>query len=109
MKVLLFILISFIITTSTRAGMFSDEIKIGSNATTSKLELRLNSSYKKITKANIVILNAKGKKVNEFKCAIKKGSNTVCMQDALNLDEGVYTVNMTVKKKTSSTKFVLFK
>ncbi len=109
MKSLLFILFSFVFTNATFAGSLSDEIKIGSNAITSKLEIRLTNTYKKNIRANVLILNAEGKEVNAFKCEIKKGSNAVCMQDALSLAEGTYTVRMTVKKKTSSTKFVLFK
>ena len=109
MKSLIFILFSFIFILSANAGNVLDDIKIDSNAKTSKLEIRFNSNYKKQLKANVVILNAAGKEVGVFKCDINKGSNVVCMHNALNLEEGIYTVALTVKKNTSSTKFVLFK
>ena len=107
MKSLLFIL-TLIFATSAYAYNLSDKIKIGSNAKTSKLEIRCNSKRTKILKANVVIINANGKEVRAFKCDIKKGKNAVCMQDALTLDEGIYTVKMMIKNKTSSTKLVLF-
>ena len=109
MRLLLFILFSFIFLTDVDASNLLYKIKIGSNAKTSKLEIRLNSAHKKNLQANVIIINAEGKEVNAFKCEIINGLNAVCMQEALNLEEGIYTVKMRVKKKTSSTKFVLFK
>ena len=109
MRLLLFILMNFICAIPADAGNPVDKIKLGSNAKTDNIEIRFNSTYKNNLTANVVVLNAEGKEVSVFKCDIKKGMNAVCLENALNLDEGIYTVNMTVKRKTSSTKFVVFK
>lgn len=109
MRSLLFILISCICTTTAEASNLLDKINIGSNSKTNNLEVRFNSTDKRVLTADVVILNAIGEKVSVFKCNIKQGMNAVSLQNALNLKEGVYTVSMTVKKRTSSTKFVLFK
>lgn len=95
--------------TATSAGVIREKFKIGSNAKTSTLEIKFNSTYKKNLPANFIIFNEEGKRVSAFQCEIIKGSNVVCLQDALNLKEGIYTVEMTLKKRKSSTKFVLFK
>ena len=109
MNVFATILISFLLCTATIAGVPRGKITISSNAKTSLLEIKFNSTHKKSLQANVVILNAKGKQVSAFKCEIVKGLNVVSMHEALNLKEGIYTVEMTVKKKKSSTKFLLFK
>ena len=109
MKFILTIFFSLILVAVADANNLSDKIKIGSNAKTSELEIRYNSNSKKNTAANVMIIDANGKEVSSFTCQIKRGSNVVCLHDALNLTEGLYTVKMTVKKKTTSTKFVLFK
>ena len=108
MKFILSIFFSFIFVATAIAGNLSDKIKVGSNAKTSELEIRYNSNSKKNTTANVVITDADGKEVSAFTCEIKKGSNAVCLHDALNLKEGIYTVKMTVNNKMSSTKIVLF-
>ena len=109
MKCIFSIFLSFILTASVYAGSINDKITIGSNAKTSKLEIKYNSNYKKNLQANVIILDAEGNEVEAFICKIFKGANAVCMQDALNLKEGIYTVALTVKNKTFTTKFVLFK
>ena len=108
MKFIFSIFFSFIFVASADANNLSDKIKIGSNAKTSELEIKYHSNSKKNITANVVITDAEGKEVSAFKCEIKKGSNAVCMHNALNLKEGIYTVKMTVKNKISSTKIVLF-
>ena len=108
MKFILTIFLSLILLAATHAGNLSDKIKIGSNAKTSELEIRYNSNSKKNLPAQVIIIDAEGKEVSAFICDIKKGSNAVCLHDALKLKEGIYTVNMIVKKKRSSTKIILF-
>ena len=108
MKVFSTILILFFFCTATTAGISSEKIRITSNAKTSLLELKFNSTYKKNFQANIVITNAEGKQVSIFKCEIVKGLNVVILHEALNFKEGIYTVEMTVKKRKSSTQFILF-
>lgn len=108
MKFFLTIFFSFVFVAVAHAANLSDKIKIGSNAKTSELEIRYNSNSKKNITANVIITDAEGKEVSAFKSEIKKGSNAVCLHNALNLEEGVYTVKMTIKNKISSTKIVLF-
>ncbi len=109
MKFILSIFFTFVFVAAANADNLSDKIKIGSNAKTSELEIRYNSNSKRNITANVVITDAEGKAVGAFTCEIKKGSNAVCLHDALNLKEGIYTVKMTTKNKISSTKIVLFK
>ena len=108
MKFILNIFFSFIFAATASAGDAKSKITIGSNAKTSTLEIKFNSTHKKNFPANVAIINAEGKQVILFKCEIEKGLNVVSLHDALNLKEGIYTVEMTVKKRKSSTKFVLF-
>ena len=108
MKFFLTIFFSFIFFAVADANVISEKIKIGSNAKTSKLEIRYNTKSKKNKTAKVFITDVRGKEVCNFTCAIKKGSNAVCMQDALDLTEGIYTVKMVVGNKISSTKLVLF-
>ena len=108
MKIFTTILISLLFYISTIAGIPCERIRISSNAKTSTLEIKFNSTYKKNLQANVAIINAEGKQVSAFKCEIVKGLNVVSLQEALKLKEGIYTVEMTVKKRKSSTKFVLF-
>ena len=91
------------------AGNSLSRIRIVSNAKTSCLEIKFFSNNKKNLQGNVVIIDAAGNNVRSFRCEIVKGSNAVCLQDALNLKEGIYTVELNVKKRKSSTKFVLFK
>ena len=109
MKYLLSIFFTFSIIVNVVAGNINDKITIASNAKTDKLEIKYKSNYKRNLKANVVIIDEEGEQVRSFKCNIIKGSNTICMQDALDLKEGIYTVELTVKNKKSSTKLVLFK
>ena len=108
MKIFATILISLLFYSATIAGITREKITISSNAKTSTLEIKFNSTYKKNLKANVAIINAEGEKVSAFKCEIVKGLYVVSLQEALKLKEGIYTVEMTVKKRKSSTKFVLF-
>ena len=108
MKFILNIFFSFLFAATASAGDSKGKITIGSNAKTSTLEIKFNSTHKKNFPANVAIINAEGKKVSLFKCEIVKGLNVVSLLEALNLKEGIYTVEMTVKKRKSSTKFVLF-
>lgn len=107
MKVLLTIF-SFFILASAIAVPF-DEIKVGSNAKTSSLEIKYNSTHKKNKKAVVSMVDEKGNSVNSFKIAIKKGSNIIPLVCANELNEGLYTINILVKKKTLSTKLMIFK
>ena len=109
MKVFSIFLISFLFYTATIAGIKHEKIKISSSLKTSSLELKFNSTHKKNLQAYVAIISAEGKQVSAFKCEIVKGLNAVCLHEALNLNEGIYTVEMTVNKRKSSTKFVLFK
>lgn len=109
MKVFSTFLICFLFYTATIAGINREKIRISSNSKTSSLELKFNSTHKKNLQAYVAIINAEGKQVSAFKCEIVKGLNVVSLHEALNLNEGIYTVEMTVQKRKSSTKFVLFK
>ncbi len=94
---------------STNAGIAKDKITISPNSKTSQLEIKYQSKFRKKLTGKVVILNATGSAVETFNCDITNGLNTICMQNAMNLTEGIFTVHITVKNKTSSTKFVLFK
>ena len=109
MKILVFIFSIFLFVTAVNAGIVPARILVGSNAKTSTLEIRFNSTHKKNIKAVVYIFNAAGKEVNNFNCDIKQGINAVCLKDALSLKEGIYTVKLALKKKTFSTTFLLFK
>ena len=108
MKLFLTIIFSISLVTGAKASSFIDKIKIGSNAKTSELEIRYNCNKNKVQTANVVITDAAGDDVSSFTCEIKKGSNAVCMHNALQLPEGIYTVKMMVKKKVFTSKIVLF-
>ena len=108
MKFILNIFFGFFFAATAIAGDFNNKITIGSNAKTSTLEIKFNSTHKKYFPAHVAIINAEGEQVSAFKCEIVKGLNVVSLQEALKLKEGIYTVEMTVKKRKSSTKFVLF-
>ena len=85
-----------------------DEIKVGTNAKTASLEIKYTSTHKKNREAAVSILDEKGNIVNSFKISINKGENIIPLADALSLKEGLYTVNILVKKKTLSTKLMIF-
>ena len=102
----IFSFLQFIATAN--GGIAKEKITISPNAKTSQLEIKYQSKFKKKLSGKVVILNAAGNEVKNFTCDIINGSNTICMQNALNLAEGIFTVQLTVKNKTSSTKFVLF-
>lgn len=107
MKVFFTSLLSFFFLTSVIA-MPTDEIKIGSNAKTSSLEVRFNSSHKKSRKAVVSIINEKGIIVNSYKAIILKGENVIAVNNLPGLKEGLYTINILVKRKTLSTKLMIF-
>ena len=88
--------------------MPTDEIKIGSNAKTSSLEVRFNSSTKKSRKVVVSIINEKGIIVNSYKAIILKGENVIAVNNLPGLKEGLYTINILVKRKTLSTKLMIF-
>ena len=108
MKLFLTIVFSISLIAGAEASSFIDKIKINSNAKTSELEIRYNSNKNKVRKAVVIITDAAGNDVSSFTCEIKKGSNAVCMHNALQLPEGLYTVKMMVKKKMYTSKIVLF-
>ena len=108
MKFILTIFLSFIFIATACAGDSKNKITIVSNAKTCKLEIKFISNYKKNLQRNVVIIDVEGNEVKSFKCILIKGSNTISMQDALDLKEGIYTNELEVKNKKSSTKFVLF-
>ena len=108
MKIFSTFLIFFLFYTATFAGTNREKIRISSNPKSSLLELKFNSTHKKNLQGYVAIINVEGKQVSAFKCEIVKGLNVVSLQEALKLKEGIYTVEMTVKKRKSSTKFVLF-
>lgn len=109
MRLLILILFSSVFGVTAKAATKEDKIKIVSNATSSTLEIVFNSNKKQDKQASVVIIDELGNEVKAFKCEIYKGLNAVCLEEALDLKEGIYTVKLTVKKKTISTKFVLFK
>ena len=109
MRLILFIFLNFIFVSVAEANNSLFKIKIQPNAKTSSLEIKFFSTNKKNFQTNVFIIDSEGNKVRSFKCEIIKGFNAVCLQDALNLKEGIYAVELNVKKKTSSAKFVLFK
>ena len=108
MKFILSLFFSVIFVAAANAGNLVDRIKIGSNATTAELEIRYNSNNKKNLKANVLITDADGKEVSAFTCEIKKGSNSVCLLDALKLKEGIYTVKTYLKNMVSTAKILIF-
>ena len=108
MKFILTIFFNFVLVAFANAGATNDKIKIGSNAKTAELEIRYNSKSKKNISANVIITDSEGKQVSAFTCEIKKGTNTVCLHNALQLKEGIYSVKMTVNNKISSTNIVFF-
>ena len=106
MKVLLTIF-SFFIIASAIAVPF-DEIKVGSNAKTSSLEIRYTSSHKKNKDVTVLILDEKGILINSFTTMVVNGENIIPLTNALNLKQGLYTVKVLAKKKTLSTKLMIF-
>ena len=84
MKIFATILISLLFYTATIAGITREKIIISSNAKTSTLEIKFNSTYKKNLQANVAIINAEGKQVIFFKCEIEKGLNLESLHEALN-------------------------
>ena len=107
MKFLLVSIFSFVFYAFAIA-MPGDEIKIGSNSKSSSLEIRYNSTNKKLREATVSIINEDGVLVNTFKATIGKGQNTIDIKKALGLKEGLYTINILVNKKTLSTKLMIF-
>ena len=108
MKVLFSTIFSLLLV-ATAIAMPFDEIKVGTNTKTSSLEIRFTSTTaKKIFEATVSIVNEKGKIVSSFKTAINKGENIIPLVNALGLKEGLYTVNILIKKKTLSTKLMIF-
>jgi hypothetical protein len=108
MKVLFTSIFTFLIFVTAFAFPF-DEIKVGTNAITSSIELRFTSTCaKKNAEAIVYVLNEKGLVVKTFKASINKGENIIPLADALSLREGLYTVNILINKKTLSTKLMIF-
>lgn len=107
MRLLILILFSSVFGAIAKAAIQEDKIKIVSNVTTSTREILFNLSKNQEKQANFVIIDELGNEVKSFKREINKGLNAVCLEEALDLKEGIYTM-MTVKKKAFSTKFVLF-
>lgn len=107
MKILFTSLLSFFLLASAIAIPI-DEIKIGSNAKTSTLEVRFTSTHKKSRNAVVSIINEQGVIVNSYKAVITKGENIIPVNNVPGLKEGLYTINILVKKKTLSTKLMIF-
>lgn len=85
-----------------------DDIKIGSNAKTSSLEIRFISTHKKNKEATVSIINEIGIIVNTYTVRVKKGENIIEIKNALGLKEGLYSINILVKTKILSTKLMIF-
>ncbi len=86
-----------------------EEVKVGTNAKNSSLEIRFTSTTnKKNIETTVSIINEKGDVVNTFKAYINNGENIIPLNNALSLREGLYTVNILMKKKTLSTKLMIF-
>ena len=100
-----FIFSLYILSTSALPG---DEIKISPNAKSSSIVVKYTSTHKKTRAATVSIVNVKGETVNSFKTAINKGENIIPVNDIHSLKEGIYSINILVKKKTVSTKLVIF-
>jgi hypothetical protein len=107
MKVLFTSIFTVLILASAIALPF-DDVKIGSNAKTASLEIRFTSTHKKNRTAAVSISDEKGSIVNNFQVKISKGENIIPIATVLGLKEGLYTVNILVKKKTLSTKLMVF-
>ncbi len=107
MKILFTSLLSFFLLASAIA-MPIDKIKIGSNPKTSSLEIRFTFSYKKSRKAVVSIINEQGVIVKKCNAVIVKGENVIAVNNAPGFKEGLYTINILVKKKTLSTKLMIF-
>jgi hypothetical protein len=86
-----------------------EEIKLGTNHDSKKVEIRFNSKYKKNTAAVITVTNAEGKLVSTQSSDLICGDNNICLCEALSLPEGAYTVKMVTKKKTYTTQFIIWK
>ena len=87
----------------------AEEIKLGTNRDSKKVEIRFNSKYKKNTAAVITVTNAEGKVVSTQSSDLVKGDNAICLCEALDLPEGAYTVKMVTKKKTYNSQFIIWK
>ncbi len=86
-----------------------DDIKVGTNAKNSSLEIRFTSTTnKKNIEATVSIINEKGNVVNSFKAIVNNGVNIIPLNNALSLKEGLYKVNILMKRKTLSTKLMIF-
>ena len=86
-----------------------EEIKLGTNHDSKKVEIRFNSKYKKNTTAVVTVTNAEGNIVSTQSSELIRGENSISLNEALNLPEGTYTVKMVTKKKTYSTQFIIWK
>ena len=86
-----------------------EEIKLTSNSTSNKVEVKFKSKYKKNTPVVLTVINAEGKVVSTQSADVVKGDNTISLINALELAEGTYTVQMKSKKKTYTTQFIIWK
>lgn len=87
----------------------AEEIRLGTNHDSKKVEIRFNSKYKKNTAAVITVTNAEGKVVSTQSSDLVSGDNSICLCEALDLPEGAYTVKMATKKKTYTSQFIIWK
>lgn len=108
MKVLftVFAAIAFMFSASAKPV---DDIKLGSNHNTKKVEIRFASKSKKNIPAVITVFNAEGKSISTQNADLICGDNTICLCEALDLPEGAYTVKMVAKKKTFTSQFIIWK
>jgi len=86
-----------------------EEIKMGTNHDSKKVEMRFSSKYKKSTAAVITVSNAEGTVMSTQSSDLACGNNNICLCDALDLPEGTYTVKMVTKKKTYTSQFIVWK
>ncbi len=86
-----------------------EDIKLGTNITTKKVEVRFNSKSKKNTEATFTVTSADGIVISTHTSVLAYGANSVCMCDTMELAEGTYTVTMVSKNKTSTTQFIIWK
>ena len=86
-----------------------EDIKLGTNKETKKVEIRFNSKSKKTIAAVLTVTDASGKVISTQNANLIKGQNAICLCDALDFAEGTYKVTMVAKKKTYSSQFVIWK
>lgn len=93
----------------TASAKVAEEIKLGTNLESKKIEIRFKSKYKKNMPAVLTVTNAEGKIVSTQSSDLICGDNAICLCEALDLPEGTYTVKMIAKKKTYTTQFIIWK